>query len=114
MRLAVAGQAVVNDKLATRIARDDTAEVAAEHRAALRYADAHMMDPGGIGPELRVELHRAFTPEQIVELSLDVSAWNRQKVMVALETDLPVDEHRLSALTFDVAGRSQFSGALSD
>lgn len=85
--------------------------MAGEHRAALQYADAHMMDPAAIGPELRAELHRCFTPEQIVELSLDVCAWNRQKVMVALETDRPVDAHRLSALTFDAAGRSQFSDA---
>ena len=70
-----------------------------------------MMDPAGIGPELRDELHQCFTTEQIVELSLDVSAWNRQKVMVALETDRPVSEDALSALTFDAEGRSQVSHA---
>ena len=112
MRLAVAGQAVVDDELAARIACEDTGELPRGQRAALQYADAHMTDPRAIDDELRDELHRCFTVEQLVELTLDMSAWNRQKVMVALEVDRPVDEHRLSRLTFDAAGHHGVSGTL--
>lgn len=71
-----------------------------------------MSDPGGIGAALRAELHGCFTVEQIVELTLDVMAWNRQKVLVAQETDRPAAEHGLSALSFDAAGHHQAGGAL--
>lgn len=71
-----------------------------------------MMDPRGIDLGLRTELQRCFTTEQIVELSLDIVAWNQQKVLVALEIDRPVEEHRLWGLTFDPEGHHQVSGAL--
>jgi alkylhydroperoxidase family enzyme len=79
----------------------ETAALADHHRAALRYADAHMTDPKKVDA---VELHRTFTPAQIVELSLDVTAWSKQKVLVALEVDEPVDPAAPTPLTFDAAG----------
>jgi hypothetical protein len=69
-----------------------------------------MTDPKSIDGALRAELRRWFTVPQIVELTLDVVAWNKQKVSVALGTDGPVDERALSSLTFDATGRSQIGG----
>ena len=63
-----------------------------------------MTDPARVDAELRVH----FTPGQIVELSLDVTAWSKQKVLVGLGLDRPVDEHRLTQLTFDDAGRALY------
>ncbi len=112
LRLAVAGRVVAGEELAAKIFRDDAAGFPAEHRVALRYADAHMTGPARIDGELREGLHRCFTIDQIVELTLDVAAWNRQKVMVALDIDRPVDDRSLSALTFDARGHHQVSGTL--
>jgi hypothetical protein len=66
-----------------------------------------MTDPKRIDGELRVDLRHWFTVPQIVELTLDVVAWNQQKVLVALGIDRAVDERALSPLTFDAAGHSQ-------
>jgi hypothetical protein len=71
-----------------------------------------MTDPGRLDGELRAELHRCFTIRQIVELTLDVVAWNKQKVTVALDIDRPVDERTLSALTFDANGHHRVIGSL--
>jgi hypothetical protein len=70
-----------------------------------------MTDPARISGELRAELHRCFTVGQIVELTLDVVAWNKQKVTVALHLDRAVDTRTLSALTFDAMGHHQVIGA---
>ena len=64
-----------------------------------------MIAPARIDAPLRDELRRRFTIEQLVELTLDVTAWNKQEVQVALETDAPVDPSRPVALGFDSDGR---------
>jgi hypothetical protein len=79
----------------------DAAELADHHHAALRYADAHMTDPKKVDA---ADLRRWFTAKQIVELSLDVTAWSKQKVLVALELDEPVDPASPTPLTFDATG----------
>jgi hypothetical protein len=86
--------------------------MAEEHRAALRYADAHMTGPGRIDDDLRAQLRRSFTVDQIVELTLDVAAWNSQKVLVALEIDEPVNAQGPSALTFDSTGHFRVGPAV--
>ena len=95
----------MDEDLASKIARDDTSGFTARQRIALRYADAHMTDPKSVDGELRAELRRWFSVSQTVELTLDVVAWNLQKVSVALGTDRPVDEEALSSLAFDADGR---------
>jgi len=57
------------------------------------------------------ELRRHFTVEQIVELTLDVTAWNKQKVQVALGIDTPVDPSRPAVLSFDADGRFRVARA---
>jgi hypothetical protein len=56
--------------------------------------------------ELPQQLRRSFSDAQIVELTLDVVAWNQQKILVALGVDRAVDEHLLTPLSFDAAGHS--------
>ena len=66
-----------------------------------------MIDPKRIDGELRAQLRGWFSVPQTVELTLDVVAWNLQKVSVALGTDRAVNARALSSLTFDATGRPQ-------
>jgi alkylhydroperoxidase family enzyme len=80
-------------------------------RAALALADALMTQPSSIGDATVEDLHRHFTEEQIIELTLDVMKWNAQKVAVALGTDTWIRPGELSDLRFDEQGdwvRPQF------
>jgi hypothetical protein len=67
-----------------------------------------MTGPAGIDAELRAALRAAFTPPELVELSLDVMAFNKQKVSVALGTDRAVAEDALTELVFDDDGHFRF------
>ena len=64
-----------------------------------------MANPAGIGAALAADVRRTSTDAQIVELLLDVSAFNLQKVYVTLEIDAPPREGDL-ALSFDERGHS--------
>jgi len=73
-------------------------------RAAILLADWVMTRPGDVPAELVAELHRHYTPEQLVELVLDTLKWNTQKVPVALGVDVRLDADGPALLTFDVDG----------
>jgi alkylhydroperoxidase family enzyme len=105
LRLVHDGRAVIAEWLTARIPGypDDPAFSPAQ-RAALRYADAHMTDPYRISPALAQELRRHFTPAQLVELSLDVCAWNYQKVLVALSLDRPARPDGLTGVVINADG----------
>lgn len=104
LRLEVDGTSAVDESLAARIERNDLSGMREEHVLAIRYADAHMVDPKRIDPALVRALTAQFTREQLVELTLDVSQWNQQKILVALGTDDPVSDDGLTPLTFDDSG----------
>jgi alkylhydroperoxidase family enzyme len=90
MRLVVDGRVVVDEALFAHLDRyGDDPVFSPAQRAALRYADAHMTGPDQITPDLRADLRSHFTAAQLVELSLDVAAWNYQKTLVALDLDAP-------------------------
>jgi hypothetical protein len=63
-----------------------------------------MSAPGRIDAALRDELHARFEPAELVELTLDVVAWNKQKIQVALGIDRPVRDGELTPLSFDESG----------
>ena len=63
-----------------------------------------MADPAGISPELRARLAEHFSPEQRIELALDVMKWSYQKVAVALGVDREVRPGELTDLVFDDDG----------
>jgi hypothetical protein len=107
VRLAVAGTAIVDEETAQRVEHGDPTGLDEPQLAALRHADAYMANPSSIDADLR----RHFSAAQAVELTLDVMAFNKQKIKVALGTDEPVDAERLTPFTFDAAGRAVFSDA---
>lgn len=64
-----------------------------------------MTMPALIPAALVERMRTYFSPEQIVELTLDVMKWNAQKVPVSLGIDDWVRPGELSDLVFDADGR---------
>jgi hypothetical protein len=108
LRLAVARQQGLDDTMAAKVDRYEASDLAERHKVALRLADALMTLPGSISAELREQAHRHFSPEQVLELTLDVMKWNSQKVSVALGTDHEVRPGQLTDLRFDADGRASY------
>ncbi|ONH32601.1 hypothetical protein BL253_04610 [Pseudofrankia asymbiotica] len=110
LRLVIDGRVVVDEELFARLGgyADDPA-FSPSRRAALRYADAHMTGPRQITPELRAELRTHFSAAQLVELSLDVTAWNYQKTLVALDLDAPASGEGLTGMAINADGSLQLS-----
>lgn len=73
-------------------------------QVAVRLADALLSQPGSLPVELREDVHAHYSPEQVLELVLDVLKWSYQKVAVALATDAEVAPGRLTDLAFAADG----------
>jgi alkylhydroperoxidase family enzyme len=71
-------------------------------KAALRFADAFLADPGGYRDLDRLRAH--FTPEQVVELALKLTVNAGNKASIALGLDEPLDAARLVAFDYDHEG----------
>jgi hypothetical protein len=102
--LAVAKQQGLDEAMADKVDYYWSSDLPDHQKAALRLADALMTQPGSIDQELRDELHRHFTHDQLIELTVDVMKWNYQKVPVALGTDYEVKPGELADLVFDERG----------
>ena len=109
LRLAVAKEHGLDEAMAEQVDHYESTELADRHKVALRLADALMTLPGAISPTLRDQAHQHFSPEELLELTLDVMKWNYQKVSVALGTDDEVTPGQLSDLVFDADGRTQLA-----
>ncbi|MGH3493685.1 MAG: carboxymuconolactone decarboxylase family protein, partial [Sciscionella sp.] len=102
VRLVAGGVVVADEPLVQRMAADETTTGFTDaQRAALRYSDLYMSDPGRIDLGVRAWLGAHFSRDEIVELTLDLSAWNWQKVLVALGLDRPADPTRLVGIVID-------------
>jgi alkylhydroperoxidase family enzyme len=77
-------------------------------RAALRVADAMIVDPAGISPGLYEELQPSLTDAQIAELAVDVVKWSKQKLLVALRLEVPPWQGN-ALLSFDERGEPVIS-----
>jgi hypothetical protein len=73
-----------------------------------------MADPRRVDGELGDRLREHFSDAQILQLSLEVSAWNYQKVLVALAMDRPISEEGLTAMTIGPDGTMQFGGLIAN
>ena len=104
MRLAVAKHEGLDEDMVAKIHRYWDSDLPAHQQAALRLADALMTQPGSIDGDLRAELKRYFTDEQLLEITVDVMKWNYQKVSVALGVDAEVRPGELTDLIFDERG----------
>jgi alkylhydroperoxidase family enzyme len=98
---------VVDSAMENRILEYKEGQMSPRHTAALRYADAYMVDPAGISTNLVDELRQHFTEAELLQLTLELSSWNMQKVLVALEEDKPLSTEGLTAFTIDGNGAFQ-------
>ena len=81
LRLAVAKDHGFDEAMAEQVDHYESSDLADRHKVALRLADALMTLPGSISPALRDQAHQHFSPEELLELTLDVMKWNYQKVV---------------------------------
>jgi len=107
LRLAVAKEHGLDEAMAEQVDHYESSALTDRHKVALRLADALMTLPGSISPALRDQAHQHFSPDELLELTLDVMKWNYQKVSVALGTDDEVTPGQLTDLVFDAGGRTQ-------
>lgn len=105
VRLVTAAEAGADEAFLSQRKDFESSSLSDAHKAALRLADAYMQNPGGIGEALAADVRSHLDDAQIVELLLDISAFNLQKVYVALEIDAPPRDGDL-ALSFDEQGHS--------
>ncbi|MEV7629819.1 hypothetical protein [Actinoplanes sp. NPDC089786] len=113
VRLVENGRRVVGPQLEAALDDYPASDLPPAQKAALSLADAYMADPLTIDAALVAELTEHYSPADQVRLTLEVSAWNYQKVLVALKMDRPVNEGVLSALTIGAAGECRFGGPLA-
>ena len=104
MRLAVAGQRVLDETMAAKVEHYEASDLSERHKVALRLADALMSQPGDMPDALVGQLRARFTDAELRELTLDVMKWNYQKVSVALRVDAEVRPGELTDLVFDERG----------
>ena len=110
LRLAGARSAGVDETMLEKVDRFERSDLPEPHTTALRLADAFVANPAGIDDGLRREVHAHFRPEQVVELTLDVIAWSKQKIPVALGLDAPLDPERPTVFDFDEEGHPAIGG----
>jgi hypothetical protein len=103
LRYEPALRAGLDETLNAKIDNYEGSDLDERYKVALRLTDAVIVDPQSLDPALREQLHTHFTDEQIAELMLDIVKWSFQKVLVALQLDVPV-RAGLSVLTFDPNG----------
>jgi alkylhydroperoxidase family enzyme len=103
LRSPEAQAAGLDEAAIEKIASGDGGALGARAGAALRVADAMIVDPAGIGPGLYEELRPWLTDREIAELAVDVVKWSKQKFLVALRLETPPWEGT-AMLTFDSNG----------
>jgi alkylhydroperoxidase family enzyme len=78
--------------------------LAERQKVALRLTDAFLAHPAGFDDAARHETLEHFSPEQIVELLLKLTAWTVNKTATALGLDDPIDADRLTRFHYDAGG----------
>jgi len=106
LRLREATEQGVDEGIVAKIARYETSDLSDAAKAALRLADALIMQPSLADDDLRADLRAHFTEAQIAELCLDVVKWSQQKYLVALRVETPPWQG-LGTLSFDEKGDPQ-------
>jgi hypothetical protein len=95
---------VVDETTAAKVVADPSSLDEERHCLGIALADALMTRPVDLDAETVAALRAAFTPAELLELTLDVMKWNAQKPAVALGVDDEVRPGELTDLVFDEAG----------
>jgi alkylhydroperoxidase family enzyme len=88
---------------------EESTQLSARHKAALRYADALIWSPGSLGADVVTPVRDHFSDAEAVELTLDVMRNASNKVAVALGGDAPRVESGTEQYLLDVDGQTVFS-----
>ncbi|QLL05737.1 carboxymuconolactone decarboxylase family protein [Mycobacterium vicinigordonae] len=78
-------------------------------KAALRYADALIWTPAHLAVDDAVEVRSRFSPEEAVELTLDIMRNASNKIAVSLGADAPRVDSGTERYLIDVDGQTVFS-----
>jgi len=65
----------------------ESSDLSEDQKVALRFADAYLTAPAEVSDELRASMRRDYTPVQIVELVLRLSATTSNRVLRTLGLD---------------------------
>ncbi len=104
IRIELDGAPVVSRDLESRIANYEESDLTPGQKAALAYADAHMQEPTRVDRALRDRLHENYTTEEIIQITLEVSCWNYQKLLVALALDPRANDEYITLVSIDDHG----------
>lgn len=79
-------RAGIDEELVKEIARYETGPFSERERAALRYADAIVVDPADVPSEVVERLRASFTEDEIMELTWAICLWiETGRLFAALE-----------------------------
>lgn len=113
LRIIDQGRVVIDPALADLVRAGDLDALPQRLRSAVKFADAHVIDPRRLLTDaLRDELRAVFTEEELLELTVDMTAWNHQKVTVSLKIEPPIRRDALSELFIREDGTVRIGGAI--
>jgi alkylhydroperoxidase family enzyme len=113
LRIVHQGRVVIDPEMAHRVRAGDLDALPPRVRSAVKYADAHVKDPRRLLTDgLRDELRSVFTERELLELTVDMTAWSHQKVTVSLKIEPPVRPDALSELHVRTDGTVKIGGAI--
>lgn len=104
IRISTDGVPFVSRELEAELANYEESNLSGRQKAALAYAEAHMQEPTRIDTSLRKRLEENFSHDQILQLTLEVSCWNYQKLLVALSMAQAANPDFLTLVTLDEHG----------
>jgi hypothetical protein len=113
LRLGAALDAGLDETMADKIDRFELSDLDERIKVALRLTDAMIIAPGSVDTTLAEQVREWFSPQQIMELALDIMKWGQQKAQVSLRIEVP-PRGELSLLQFDEAGDAVLGEALAN
>jgi alkylhydroperoxidase family enzyme len=112
VRVVEDGNVVIPPEVVLSVRDGHTGAFPLRYQFALRLADAHMVDPSALDIDLVASLKGEFSNDELLELTLDMTAWNFQKVAVSVRTEPPYREGELTEMFIQPDGRIKFGGTL--
>jgi alkylhydroperoxidase family enzyme len=113
VRIIDQGQVVMNTEVADLVRAGDLEALPQRLRSAVKFADAHVIDPRRLLTDaLCDELRSVFTEEELLELTVDMTAWNHQKVTVSLKIEPPIRRDALTELFIRADGTVKIGRAI--
>jgi alkylhydroperoxidase family enzyme len=100
MRRAVAWPDSDGDMMDEVVAYGQSALLSEPQKVALRFHDAFLADPAGLGPAEQARILEHFSPSQIVELAFKFIWWSTNRATVTLGGDAPHDPARLTSFHY--------------